>query len=174
MRAFSLKGLTMTTGTVKTQGTELFVIDASVTASEEELVKMSCPTGITGLGGARDQIEDSCLDTVGDKTYVAGLGNPGQVSVPFNLIPRQSSHQNLFAWKASGTTMKWLVCLSESATDPTVDTDGNFVKPNDRTTIEFEAYVADVNIDIATNEIVRGTLTLQRSGDVTFVGYTPA
>jgi hypothetical protein len=164
----------MTTGTVKTQGTELFVIDASVTSSEEELVKMSCPTGITGLGGPRDQIEDTCLDTTDEKTFVAGLGNPGQVSVPFNLIPRNGSHQSLFGWKESGTIMKWLACLSESDEDPTVDTDGNFAKPTTRTTIAFSAYVSDVNIDIATNEIVRGTLTLQRSGPVVFVGYTPA
>jgi hypothetical protein len=164
----------MTAGTVQTQGTELFVIDDSNSVTEPEIVKMVCPTGITGMGGARDQIEDTCLDTTGDKTFKAGLGNPGQVNVPFNLIPRDGSHKSLFAWKESGTVMKWLVCLSESSTDPTVDTDGEFVKPTDRTTIEFEAYVADVNIDVANNEIVRGTLTLQRSGSVEFIGYTPA
>lgn len=164
----------MTTGTVRTQGTELFVIDASVTSSEEELFKIACPTGITGLGGPRDQIEDTCLDTTDEKTFLAGLGNPGQVSVPFNLIPRNGSHQSLFAWKNSGEVMKWLACLSESATPPTADTDGFFVKPTNRTTIEFSAFVADVNIDIATNEIVKGTLTLQRSGPVVFVGYVPA
>lgn len=161
----------MTVGTVRTQGTELFVIDASVTASEEDIYKIACPTGITGLGGARDQIEDTCLDTTDEKTFKAGLGNPGQVSVPFNLIPRNGSHQNLFAWKQSGEVMKWLVCLSESTEQPTVDTDGNFVKPTTRTTIEFQAFVADVNIDVATNEIVKGTLTLQRSGAVVFVGF---
>lgn len=164
----------MTTGTVRTQGTELYVIDASVTSSEEELYKMACPTGITGLGGPRDQIEDTCLDTTDEKTFQAGLGNPGQVTVPFNMIPRNGSHQALFGWKQAGAVMKWLVCLSESATQPTVDTDGNFGKPNDRTTIEFSAFVADVNIDIATNEIVKGTLLLQRSGPVVFVGYTPS
>lgn len=164
----------MTIGSVKTQGTELFTIDASVTSSEEELVKIACPTGITGLGGPRDQIEDTCLDTTDEKTFQPGLGNPGQVTIPFNLIPRNGSHQALFAWKDSGAVMKWLACLSESGTDPTVDTDGNFVKPTDRTTIEFSGYVADVNIDIATNEIVKGTLLVQRSGPVTFVGYTPS
>jgi hypothetical protein len=164
----------MTIGTVRTQGTELYVIDASVTSSEEELYKIACPTGISGLGGARDQIEDTCLDTTDEKTFKAGLGNPGQVTVPFNLIPRNGSHQFLFAWKSAGEVMKWLVCLSESTTQPTVDTDGNFVKPTDRTTIAFSAFVADVNIDIATNEIVKGTLLLQRSGPVDFVGYVPA
>lgn len=164
----------MTVGTVATQGTELFVIDTVTVPLTPAIVKMSCPTGITGLGGARDQIEDTCLDTTGDKTFKAGLGNPGQVSVPFNLIPRNASHQTLFAFKAAGTVMDWVVCLSESATDPTLDTDDTFILPVTRTTIEFSAFVSDVNIDIATNEIVRGTLTLQRSGDVTFTGYEPA
>lgn len=164
----------MTVGTVQTQGTELFVIDNITDSGTPVILKMSCPTGITGLGGARDQIEDTCLDTTGDKTFKAGLGNPGQVSVPFNLIPRDGSHQALFNFKANGGVMDWVVCLSEAATDPTLDTDDTFILPTDRTTIEFSAFVADVNIDIATNEIVRGTLTLQRSGDVTFTGFEPA
>lgn len=162
----------MTTGTVRTQGTELFVID-TISTTDPTIVKISCPTGITGLGGARDQIEDTCLDATDEKTFQAGLGNPGQVSVPFNLIPRNTGHQALFAWKSDGSVMKWLICLSEGTTDPTVS-GSDFVKPSDRTTIEFSAFVADVNIDLATNDIVKGTLTLQRSGAVTFVGYTPA
>ena len=174
MAPFLFERAIMPTGTVKTQGTELYVIDASVTSSEDDIYKLACPTGITGLGGPRAPIEDAWLDTVAEKTFKAGLGNPGQVSVPFNLIPRNGSHQFLFAWKQAGEVMKWLVCLSESTTQPTVDTDGEFSKPNDRTTIEFSAFVSDVNIDIATNEIVKGTLLLQRSGPVTFLGYSPA
>jgi hypothetical protein len=162
----------MTTGTVPSQGTELFFADQ--TSSTHEIVKMACPTGITGLGGAKDQIEDSCLDTVGDKTYRAGLGNPGQVSVPFNLIPRDFSHQQLFVLKDAGTVMKWIECLSESTTDPTLDTDDTFIAPTDRSSFEFDAYISDVNIDVATNDLVRGTLTLQRSGNVVFNAYTPA
>lgn len=162
----------MTVGTVRTQGTELFFLD-TVSNSDAEIVKLACPTGITGLGGARDQIEDTCLDTTGDKTFKAGLGNPGQVTVPFNLIPRDGSHQLLFTLKEDGSVLKWIACLSESATDPTVAA-GEFVAPADRSSIKFEAFVSDVNIDIATNEIVRGTLILQRSGSVTFFGYEPA
>ena len=164
----------MTVGTVATQGTEIFVIDNITVPLTPAILKIACPTGITGLGGARDQIEDTCLDTTGDKTFKAGLGNPGQVSVPFNLIPREGSHQKLFNFKDDGGVMSWVVCLSESATDPTLDTDDTFILPATRTAIEFSAFVADVNIDVATNEIVRGTLTLQRSGDVIFTGFEPA
>lgn len=163
----------MTTGTVRTQGTELFVID-DITNSEPTRVKMACPTGINGLGGPRDQIEDTCLDTRDEKTFQAGLASPGQVSVPFNLVPRDMSHQNLFAWKADGRVMKWIACLSEGDDVPGIDSDGDFEIPADRTSIRFSAFVSDVNIDIANNEIVKGTLTLQRSGPVQFHPYVPA
>lgn len=163
----------MTVGTVKTQGTELFFVD-SISDSTASIVKLACPTGITGLGGAADQIEDTCLDAITDKTFVRGLGNPGQVSVPFNLIPRDGSHQVLFDLKDTGDVIPWIACLSESTTDPTLDSNDGFNPPADRTSFEFQAYIADINIDIATNEIVRGTLTLQRSGAVVPTWFTPA
>ncbi len=152
-------------GTVKTQGTQLYLIDR-FTSSEPAIVRFSCPTGITGLGGPKDQIETTCLETTGDKTFVAGSGNPGEVSVPFNLIPSAFSHQQLFDLKESGDTLSWIACLSESTTAPTLNSDDEFEPPVDRTSFRFRAYIADVNLDIAGNEIVRGTLTLQRSGAV--------
>lgn len=163
----------MTTGTVRTQGTHLFLIE-SISESDPKITKFVCPTGIQGLGGPKDQIETTCLDTVDDKEYAAGLGNPGQVTVPFNLIPRDLSHQILFRLKAAGTVLNWLACLSESAAVPTMDTDFEFVVPTTRSSLGFEAYISDVNIDIANNEIVKGTLTLQRSGGITDTWYTPA
>lgn len=163
----------MTIGVVKTQGTELFFID-TLSSTVAAIVKLACPTGISGLGGAADQIEDTCLDNVTDKTYQRGLGTPGQVSVPFNLIPRDGSHQVLFDLKDAGTVISWLACLSESTTDPTLNSIDEFVAPNDRSSFEFQGYIADVNIDIATNEIVRGTLSIQRSGAVVPTWYVPA
>lgn len=164
----------MTVGTVRTQGTELFFVDNSVTTSDPDLIKLACPTGVQGLGGAKDQIETTCLDTVGDKEFAGGLGNPGVVTVPFNLIPREYSHQNLLALKKAGEILSWIACLSEGATAPTIDTDGVIAAPAGRSSFLFQGYIADVNIDIANNEIVRGTLTIQRSGDVVFNAYTPA
>jgi hypothetical protein len=157
----------MTTGTVKTQGTELFFVDV-LTSSVPAVVKLACPTGITGLGGAADQIETTCLEALVDKEYVRGLGSPGQVSVPFNLIPTAVSHQLLLDLKDAGTTISWLACLSDGTADPTaVNSSDVIIPPANRTSFGFQGYVADVTIDIATNEIVRGTLTLQRSGAVT-------
>lgn len=150
---------------VKTQGTALWYIDTATT-STNDFATLACPTGITGLGGAADQIDTTCLEATVDRTFVRGLGNPGQVSVPFVFKPTEASHQELFDLQASGVTIGWLIGLSDGAGDPTVVADA-FVVPATRTCIGFDAYVADVSLDIATNEIVRGTLTLQRSGVIT-------
>jgi hypothetical protein len=158
----------MTAGVVKTQGSELyFTEDTSLSGADFTMVKLACPTGITGLGGAADQIETTCLDTANDREYARGLGNPGQVTVPFNFIPTNVSHQLLFELKEAGDNLNWLICFSDGVTAPTIDSDGNFTAPSGRTSIAFNGYIADVNIDIATNEIVRGTLLIQRSGAVT-------
>lgn len=145
------------TDTVKTQGTGLYFIDDATVA------KMAAPTGVSGLGGPTDQIENTDLDNAEDKTYVAGLGSPGQVSVPFNFKPGEASQQTLFDLKAAKTTIGWMLGFSDGTSAPTI-TAGALVAPAGRTCIGFQAFVADVAIDVATNEIVRGTLTLQRSG----------
>lgn len=157
----------MTIGTLKTQGTELFLIDP-ITSSTPEILKFACPTGITGLGGAADQLEDTCLDALVDRTFKRGLGNPGTVTVPFNFIPTNGSHQILFDLQADGRNLDWLIGFSDAASAPTLNTDDEFVAPASRTSAEFSGYVSDVTIDIATNEIVRGTLLIQRSGAVSF------
>ena len=163
----------MTTGTVKTQGTELFTVDA-LSSSVAEVMKIACPTGVTGLGGAADQIETTCLDDLADRTYARGLGNPGQVSVPFNFIPTNASHQFLNDLKDAGDVVEWMVCLSDGTNDPTLDSVDSLVAPAGRTSAKFSAYIADINLDIATNEIVRGTMTLQRSGSVEYAYNAPA
>lgn len=152
---------------VKTQGTELFLIDNVSVPADPVIVKFACPTGITGLGGATDQIDTTCLGD-NERSYVQGLANPGTVSVPFNFDPTQASHQILFELKEAGTNLDWLIGLSDGTTDPTLNVGDAFVPPTGRTSAQFIAYISDVNIDIATNEVVRGTLTLQRSGAVTW------
>ncbi len=157
----------MTEGVVKTQGTHLFFVDPNA-AGGPEIVKFACPTGASGLGGAADQIEDTCLDALVDKTYQRGLGTPAQVSIPFNYIPSSASHAGLFDLKDSGQNVEWYIGLSDGTAVPTLDADDLLLPPTqaDRSGFKFTGYVADFNIDIATNEIVRGTVTVQRSGPV--------
>lgn len=159
-------------GEVKTQGTHLYFVDRTGAAA---LVKLTCPTGITGLtGGAADQIENTCLDETDTKTFTAGLKNPATITVPFNLKPSDASHQLLFELKEAGVTLDWMALLSESADPPTLAVGDILTAPATRTAFAFRAYISEVNIDIASNEIVRGTLTLQRTGGVTPTWFTPA
>lgn len=144
---------------IKTQGTSLFFIDGAA------VVTMQCPTGITGLGGTRDQIDVTCLNATDDKSYVSGLGNPGQVSVPFVFDPSAASHQTLLDLHDTGESTAWAIGFSDGTAVPTI-VSGALSFASTRTYAEFTAFVADINIDVATNEVVRGTLTLQRSGSV--------
>jgi hypothetical protein len=152
---------------IKSQLTELFFVD-TYTSGVPAVTKFTCPTGITGLGGPRDQIDTSCLDNT-DRTFMPGLGNPGQVSVPFALDPTAASHDVIFDLKEDGAEINWMICLSDGTADPTIDSEDDMTPPSGRSYIKFVAYVSDVSIDIAGNDIVRGTLTLQRSGTVTYV-----
>lgn len=156
----------MTNGVIKTQGTHLFFVNPM--AEEPEIIKMACPTGLTGMtAGSKERIQSTCLDAIDDHEYESGLGDPGAASVPFNFVPTHPSHQMLISnLKDTGQKLNWLVALSDGTSAPTLDPEGVMVPPADRTSAEFVAYVADADIDISTNELVRGTLSLQRSGAV--------
>ena len=105
----------------QTQGSKLFVVDL-LSSSIAAVVAMECPTGITGLGGAADQIEDTCLDDTVDKSFVRGLGTPGTVSVPFiPLKPQAASQQFLWDLKDAGDTVPWMIGLSDGSAVPALD-----------------------------------------------------
>lgn len=159
----------MTEGVIETQGTRLYFATPLAASSSDPdgvvILRVACATGIQGLGGAANQVDQTCLDSV-EMEYIRGLPSPGQVTVPINFIPRSAAHQALTALKESGDTISWMIVCSDQATAPTtVDSDSRLVSPGP-TTAEFLGYVADFNIDIAANEIVRATLLIQRSGAV--------
>jgi hypothetical protein len=159
----------MTIGTVRTQGTRLFFASPDAASSSDPdgvvIYKLACPTGINGLGGARGQIDTTCLDSI-EMEKQGGMLDPTELSAPFNFLPGSFSHQALLDLRESGTLISWLIAFSDQLVSPTaVDSSSRLVSPGP-TTAEFLGYVADVTFDIATNEIVRGTLTIQRSGPV--------
>ena len=153
----------MTTGTIETKGTRIFFGDVE---NSSTIHMVACPTAANGLGGAADQIDLTCLMSP-EREYKQGLPNPGQVTIPINFIPRSAAHQTLIDLQASGTTVSWMIAFSDyTGSGPTTfDSDGRLVSPGE-TTAEFLGYVADFTFDIGLNEIVRGTLTVQRSGAV--------
>lgn len=147
---------------IKSHGTELYWASAATTATRAVAV-----TSISGLGGAKDQIETTTLDDTSDKTYVAGLGNPGQVSIGFVVHSGESSHEDLLALKDAGTSVSWGIYGSESATAPTAS--GSAMQTvATRSSAIFSGYVSDINIDMSEGDVWKGTITIQRSGTVSF------
>lgn len=154
---------------IKTQGTHLYLVDRTVAASPK-LVKFSCPTGITGIGsGGTDEIDTTCLDAVSNKTFELGLSDPGSVSVPFILESKDASHRFMFASAKTKSNVEVIICLSDGTAEPTIGaTDPKkVVPPTDRSYLMFVAGVKTPQLDIAGNEVIRGTMELRLSGDVT-------
>jgi len=146
---------------IKSQKTEIYWASAPTAA-----MKLVCPTSISGLGGARDQVDTTCFDDI-ERTFLPGLGNPGQVTVAFNVHKGALSHGAVLALKAAGTVVSWGIYSSDATTAPTVV--ASVMQPVvDRVSAIFRGYVSDVNIDIQGNDIWKGTITIQRSGEVSF------
>lgn len=149
---------------VKSQGTHLYLIDKITTPATPALVKLECPTSISGVGGGtKNQINVTCLDEKEEERFVAGLKTPSALSIPYNFDPSAVSHQLLDALQADGSNIQFCLCLSDGDTAPTLTGDA-ITQPDGRTSVLFVAYVAENSLDIATNDIVKGTLSLQRSG----------
>lgn len=153
----------------ETKGTHLFFVDTLTDPDTPAVVKLTCPTGIPGVGaGSKDKIDVTCLDETGAyRQYVGGFADASEVSIPFILYKGDGSHHALFPMRDAGNKVDWLVGLSDSAAAPTLDSDGGLVSPAARTTFLFNGYVSNLTIDVATNEVVRGTLSIQPSGTTT-------
>jgi hypothetical protein len=153
----------MTIGVVKSQGTKLYFLGPNSTS---EILAVACPQSIEGLGGAANQIDKTCLDSI-EMEYERGMQNPGQITVPINFIPRSASHQALLDLRQSGDTVGWMIVAPGSPAPNGIDADG-YLTATGPSNIAFLGYVADLTVNIATNDIWRATITIQRSGELRY------
>lgn len=146
---------------VKTQGTDLYVIDPE----DGSVLKVGCVTSIDGIDTALDQIETTCLESPA-RTYEAGLATPGTASFGINVDPKDGSHLRLHQLKVAGTTLMWAVGWSETpGLAPTADTNGNFNLPGGRSWITFEGFMNSFPFTFAQNAVVQSTVGIQVSGE---------
>jgi hypothetical protein len=149
---------------VLTQGTEMWV--RLQDSNGYHLLKINCPTGITGGGGSKPQIDDTCLDDV-EMKYKPGMAAPGALSVPINFDPSDASHVALWdSFEAiPAETLHWIIGWGDGTSDPSVNSGtGIITYPNTRTWVDFDGYIADLPIDFALNQVVKSTMSIQRSG----------
>lgn len=147
---------------VKSQGTEMFVLDETVSPSV--VVEIECPTNIQLGSSTKDQIDITCLGDT-ERVYESGLGTPPQVTFDFVYGEDADSQRLLQAMQESGEKAQFFVGLSNGTSPPTVS-GGSLVAASGRNGYLFEASVISVPIAIAGNEVVRGSATLQVSGAI--------
>lgn len=153
---------------VRTQGTDLFVVDPDT----DTVLDVGCVTSIDGIDSARDQIETTCLNSA-DREYEAGLGTPGTATFGINTDPSNPVHVRLLALKQAGTTLKWAIGWGDGPRNPDgtitlpptgVDSDGDFVLPTGRSWLTFQGYLSSFPFSFALNAVVTSTIGIQISG----------
>ncbi len=147
-----------------TKGTQLY-LRANSTTDGYTIIKIGCPTGLSGLGGAASQLDDTCLDSL-EMQYLPGMPNPGQMTVNLNFDPSVISHQELWDLFNEQETVQWVVGWSDGKDiPPTVNSGtGVITFPATRTYTEFSGYIADLPLDFAINSLVKSAMSVQRSG----------
>ena len=146
---------------LKTQGTEIFLLDS--TDSGNEVRKIGKVTGTGDLGGSAGEIDITNFDSLA-KEYVVGLKDNGTVTIPYNYDP-QDSTQTTIKGLEGGANKRFVIACSEAVTDPTFTS--VFVIPTDRTTFDFTAGVQSMTKAAGTDDVWRGTITLRISGAIT-------
>lgn len=144
----------------KTQGTDLYAIDPA----DDSLLIVGCVTSIDGIDTTVEQVETTCLQDSA-RSYVAGLATPGTATFGINTDPSDPSHVRLHQLKIAGTTLQWAIGWSESAADPTIDSNGNFNLPPSRSWITFEGFMNSFPFSFEQNSVVQSTVGIQVSGE---------
>ena len=144
---------------VKTQGTELFVIDPD----DLSVVTIGCVTAITGITAARDQIETTCLDSAA-RTYVAGMATPGTATFTINFDPSDASQARLHELYVAGTDLQFALGWADGTADPSSASSDGFTLPTSRTWIQFDGFIADLPFDFSLNAVVSSSVSVQVSG----------
>lgn len=145
-----------------TKGTQLYLRYQN--SNGYALTTIACPTGITGLGGGRQQIDVTCLDD-DEMQYEPGMPAPTTVTVNLNFDPQKPSHLLLWNLFESGDTEHWIVGLSDGTAAPTVSSStGVITYPTTRSYIDFDGYISDFPFDAAINTVYKSAMQIQRSG----------
>lgn len=148
---------------VRTQGTQLYIIDADSSAGPE-VVTVQCAISIDGIGGAREQIEVTCLEDIA-RAYEAGLITPGTMTVTIQADSRNESHVRLHELYVEGKKFDAAIGWGNGTDAPTIGSDDSFDFPDTRDFIAiYDTYVSDFPFNFELNSVVTSAVTFQLSG----------
>lgn len=103
-----------------------------------------------GPGGSAAVIDVSDLDSTA-KEKVMGLQDNGQLSMDLNFLPADTQHALLRTAKENGTLTVFKLIFTDSG----------------ETEWAFSAYVLSLVINGAVDGVIKGSITLEISGDIT-------
>ncbi len=146
---------------LKTQGTEIWLLDE--TDSGSEVTKIGNITDIGEFGPSGGDIDVTNMDSTAME-YFTGLVDNGTISIGYNYDPQNAAQQKLTAL-AGGANKRFVIGCSEAGTDVTYSTD--FVIPTDRTTFDFQGSIQGMPKGASVNDVWRGTLSIRVSGAIT-------
>lgn len=114
--------------------------------------------GLTNIGvgdGGVGEAETTDTNSGGVREFVAGLSDPGELTLEMRHIPGATGQANLRTLKASRAVVEVVVTLPASATDDSTVA-----------TITFDAYVRTFEYDLPTAEDQAGmaTCVLRKTG----------
>jgi hypothetical protein len=154
---------------MKTQGTELYVIDPE----DGSVIEVGCVTSIDGIDVQIEQNEVTCLQDL-VRRYEAGLGTPGQATFGIYTNPQDPTHVRLHELKVEGASLVWAVGWSDgTGTPPTVSgsSAGNydFTLPDSRSWIRFEGFMSSFPFSFQQNTSVQSNIAIQVSGEPSLI-----
>jgi len=145
-----------------TKGTQLYFVYED--SSGCQVVELECPTGITGGGGSKDQIEITCLNSEA-REYINGFANYAAYTANIDFDPTKLSHQKLREVYLSDAKVWFAIGFSDGTSDPTADSACGLDFPTDRTFLTFEGTVSDFPMSFELNSVVKSAVSIQPSGD---------
>lgn len=152
---------------LRTQGSSLYVIDPD----NSSVITVGLVTDVDGIDTSVGNIDVTDLSHTDALRYIAALAEPGAATFNINTDPSESSHIALHASKKAGDTLKWALGWSDGTAAPTFAT-GAWVLPSTRSWITFEGHITSFPFAFAVNDVVKSSVGIQISGDITLTPKT--
>lgn len=145
---------------LKTQGTQLFYVSAPTVVTEVAQI-----TGLPNFAGGTNTEIDTTHLMSGAFEFIPGLANNEPITFPIIFDP--AIHDVLFALKLAGTTVPWMVALSDGTAAPTA-TAGAFSALSTRSNFRVSGYLSNFTVGAEINDKVTGNVTLRPTGPYAF------
>lgn len=149
---------------IRSQGTEVFLVDPTATGSE--IVKLGNITNVGEYGPLAPDIDTTNLDSVA-REKISGLPDNGDFAVTLNVAEGDAGHEFLEDNAGSATRYQIIVADSTGVAPPTFSL-GAAVMPGDRTSRSFLASIKSFRIQgISPDSVVTALVNFGISGGIT-------